>query len=296
MLPFYLSAKTRPSPTLFRDDDTVIQARIRAVTIACICSCMVTLWKLLEKNMAYPTLVSMGLAPTSLGAVLWPLALTALLFAGPLFERGVVKGRWRVWIRLDGVGTTLSEWTGWRNYVAVAYTSRASLLSKLTIDKAPVSEEVLFRTAMVPLHSLAGISFTRTVFLTPLYFGIAHIHHFYEFKLTHPRMPWTGTLLRSVFQFAFTSVFGFFATFVFLRTHSLPAVIFIHSFCNWCGLPRLWGRVEAGAPIHKGEPAQEMQETGIGWTVAYYIILIGGATGFYRNLWLWTDFQPRIYI
>ena len=138
--------------------------------------------------------------------------------------------------------------------------------------------------------------------MTPLYFGIAHVHHLYEFKLTHPHTAFVPALLRSMFQFTYTTIFGWYATFVFLRTGSLPAVILAHTFCNWCGLPRFWGRVEAGVPIGPpllvgGGRAKEDRDgkrqnvqvadgrLGVGWTVAYYLILIAGAVAFYRGLW-----------
>jgi prenyl protein peptidase len=140
----------------------------------------------------------------------------------------------------------------------------------------------------------------RIVFVSPLYFGIAHIHHFYEFRLTHPDTPVATALLRSIFQFGYTTVFGWFAAFLYLRTGSLPAVILVHTFCNWCGLPRLWGRVEASVPI--GPPQVRSKEDidisplqvaggrlDISWTVAYYVLLVAGAVGFYYLLWPLTE-------
>lgn len=142
----------------------------------------------------------------------------------------------------------------------------------------------------------------RIVFVSPLYFGIAHVHHFYEFRLTHPDTPIAAVLLRSIFQFGYTTVFGWFAAFLYLRTGSLPAVILVHSFCNWCGLPRLWGRVELGVPI--GPPQMRpkddaeispLQVAGgqldISWTVLYYLLLVSGAAGFYYLLWPLTESQ-----
>lgn len=79
--------------------------------------------------------------------------------------------------------------------------------------------------------------------LPPLYFGIAHIHHFYEFRLTHPSVPLVSAVVRSALQLAYTTLFGAYASYLFLKTGSLPAVIILHVFCNWVGLPRLWGRV-----------------------------------------------------
>lgn len=136
--------------------------------------------------------------------------------------------------------------------------------------------------------------------MAPLYFGVAHVHHFYEFRLTHPDVSTLGAIFRSVFQFGYTTIFGWYATFVYLRTGSLWAVILAHSFCNWCGLPRLWGRVEAGVPI--GPPPVRGKEDadgtsaqvasgrlGFGWTVAYYVLLFAGAFVFYSQLWPLTE-------
>ncbi len=155
---------------------------------------------------------------------------------------------------------------------------------------------------MVPLHLLAIMPPSRIVFVTPLYFGIAHIHHFYEFVLTHPHTPLVPALLRSLIQFGYTTIFGWYATFVFLRTGSVYAVILAHSFCNWAGLPRVWGRVEGGAIIgpvgkEKRERGKEYKDNiqvaggrlGIHWTVAYYVLLVAGMVGFYRGLWPLTE-------
>lgn len=124
------------------------------------------------------------------------------------------------------------------------------------------------------------------------------MHHFYEFRISHPDTSVMAAILRSVFQFTYTTMFGWFATFVYLRTGSLLAVILVHTFCNWCGLPRLWGRVEAGVDLNslvKGkedtDPGVDAVpgELGIGWTIAYYTLLFVGAIGFYCGLWPLTE-------
>lgn len=176
----------------------------------------------------------------------------------------------------------------------------------MIICQGPITEEMVFRACFIPLHLLAKISPLRIVFYTPLYFGIAHIHHCYEYALTHPHMPLLPALGRSLFQFVYTSNFGFYAAFIYLRTGSLVAVILCHSFCNWCGLPRFWGKVEVGVPL--GPPTERKDDgegkglkeriqvadgtLGVGWTVAYYLFLVGGAFGFWWNLWALTD-SPR---
>jgi prenyl protein peptidase len=45
-------------------------------------------------------------------------------------------------------------------------------------------------------------------------------------------------------QFAFTTVFGWYATFVFLRTGHLGSAVAVHAFCNCLGVPR-FGAVPA---------------------------------------------------
>ena len=218
----------------------------------------------------------------------WPLGffeiirctlLTALLFAGPLFEKWAV-GEW------NETFESLSSWIAWRNYVA-----------------GPVSEEITFRSALIPLHLLARVSPERIVFFAPLYFGIAHVHHFYEFQLTHPGTPIMASLLRSLFQFAFTTVFGWYATFLFLRSGSLVAVIVVHSFCNYCGLPRLWGRLEVqdspasgyfSASRLRGKEDDDSKPVDGGdsrdiLTPLYYVILFAGAIAFYFQIWSLTE-------
>lgn len=62
----------------------------------------------------------MGYYPIGISETIKSLALTALLFLGPLFEAGVVEGRWRDWIRLRGVSAVVGGWIGYRNLVAVS--------------------------------------------------------------------------------------------------------------------------------------------------------------------------------
>lgn len=286
MAPFYISSATRPSPSLSRDAPSVIRARIRAVTLSCLGGSILVLYLILSNSSAslMQALHVLGWWPISPGDVLRSLLLTAILFIGPLFERGIAEGEWRDWIRGSRVAETLHGWIGWRNYIA-----------------GPVTEEIMFRSIIIAVHLLAKVSSGRIVFLVPLYFGIAHVHHFYEFRLTHPDTSILLALLRSIVQFTYTTIFGWFANFLYLRTGSLPVVIIVHSFCNWCGLPRLWGRVEAGVPLApplrgKDDDNEERSpvyvapgELRIGWTIAYYVLLVAGAVGFYYALWSLTE-------
>jgi len=290
VLPFYLSKATRPSPALHRDAPSVIRARIRAVTSACVISSLIAIYIIVQRGnaSALEALHLLGWWPIPLLDVLKTLLLCMILFVGPLFEAGIAEGQLWSWIKGEHIRETLGSWIGWRNLVA-----------------GPVTEELMFRSVIIPLHLLANMDRTRIIFITPLYFGIAHVHHFYEFVLTHPEAPIAAALLRSLVQFAYTSLFGFFAAFVFLRTGSLYAAIIAHSFCNWAGLPRFWGRlkVEASEPIaappakkDAGEQAEaaprrkpRKQNLSIGWTVVYYALLFMGAGGFYYGLFPLTE-------
>ncbi|OAL01874.1 Abi-domain-containing protein [Phaeosphaeriaceae sp. SRC1lsM3a] len=282
--PFYLSSATRPSPTLTRDAPSSIRARTRAVTFSTIVCSVLTVYVLHEHDVPVRDIFKLlGLWPVSLFDTARTMLLVMILFAGPLFEQGVVDGGWRDWIKLRGVHESLSSWIGYRNYIV-----------------GPVSEELVWRSCIVPLHVLGHYSGTQIVFLTPLYFGIAHLHHLYEFRITHAEVPLVVAVLRSLFQFTYTSLFGFFAAFAYLRTGNVLTCILAHTFCNWMGLPRFYGRVgvEAGVPIgppdvdkkdDKQKSTSANQGRGPLWTVAYYIILVAGATGFYWQLFPLTE-------
>ncbi|KAF2428113.1 prenyl protein peptidase [Tothia fuscella] len=284
VLPFYLSKSTRPSPSVNRDAPSVIRARTRAVTSACILTTIIDILIINQygKSTLLETVRLLGWWPIDVLAIGKTLLLCSILFIGPLFEAGIVEGGWRHWIRGTHVRETLSSWTGYRALVV-----------------GPVTEEIVFRSVLIPLHLLAKMSPSRIVFLSPLYFGIAHLHHLYEFRLTHPEIPLLPAVLRTVLQFTYTSLFGFFAAFVYLRTGSLYAAMAAHSFCNWNGFPRFWGKVgvQAGAPIGLGSVKRDEDRTvatprrdaSIAWTVAYYSLLVIGAYGFYVELFPLTE-------
>ncbi|KAI9793632.1 MAG: hypothetical protein M1833_000718, partial [Piccolia ochrophora] len=93
VIPFYLSSTTRPSPQLSRDAPSVIRARIRVVTFSCIVISLITYGTIVEKGKATPleALRLLGYWPISPLDIVKTLALTAILFAGPLYERGIVE-------------------------------------------------------------------------------------------------------------------------------------------------------------------------------------------------------------
>lgn len=187
----------------------------------------------------------------------------------------------------------------WRNLVAVglifAKPNFTSVYSMLMHIQGPVTEEILFRSASVPLLLLSHTSNSTIIFLTPIIFGLAHVHHFYEFRITHPHTPVVAVLLRSLLQFSYTSLFGGYVTFLYLRTGSLLTVTLVHVFCNWRGLPRFWGRLTAPETIpefgeaKKSEDGLGARDLSVVWTIAYYMLLVGGAYYWWNYLWLLTE-------
>jgi len=299
--PFYLSPTLRSSGRQSRDAPSVIRARVRAVGLTCIICTVITVYVLAVHGHATPEAVLrlLGVWPVDPLDILKVLALVVLLFVGPLYECIVVDGDWRGWGLSSFKEGIFDSWTGYRNIIV-----------------APASEELVFRSLTISIYLLARVDATRIVFTTPLIFGLAHIHHLIEFLQSRtpggrrlPPLPvWVNGILRSVFQFAYTSIFGFFAAFVFLRTGNTFAAIAAHAFCNWMGVPRLYGRVgqfAAFAPPQVGNGLMQdndkdaddvspimhdgPQNTGIAWTLVYYVLLVLGAVGFYRLLFPLTE-------
>lgn len=109
---------------------------------------------------------------------------------------------------------------------------------------APLAEEVTFRSCIITpfLHleefENGRISLTAISWCTPLFFGIAHLHHALQ-NVKEKNCRVKIVILTSVFQFLYTTVFGAYASFCFIKTGSLLGVIMLHSFCNFMGLPSL---------------------------------------------------------
>jgi hypothetical protein len=74
-------------------------------------------------------------------------------------------------------------------------------------------------------------------FLSPFFFGIAHIHHFVLHLKNKQSMM--KAIFTTLFQLSFTSVFGVIAALVFMRTGSIYSSIVCHILCNFVGLPNL---------------------------------------------------------
>lgn len=98
---------------------------------------------------------------------------------------------------------------------------------------APLTEELVFRCCIHPVMS-AAVGGVSAFWVSPLFFGFAHLHHWFE------GVP----LVVILAQFGYTTVFGWLSTWVFVDTASALAPIMGHAFCNFMGLPDFEGAIK----------------------------------------------------
>lgn len=234
-----------------RDHPAVIRRRTVSLLGTCVASCALP-WVALQvappcaaaraAGVALPAtvaeatgLAAAGAAPAAIAS----LCLCALLFLGPLARAALDEGAASV-ARLFSEALAPKSATAWRNHVV-----------------APVAEEWVFRAVCVPTLVFAGAAtVAQAVTLAPLLFGSAHVHHFFETRermiaaekrtfsfsraadrAAAERRATARALLAVSAQFAYTSLFGAFASFLVLRTGNACAPTVAHAFCNATGVP-----------------------------------------------------------
>jgi prenyl protein peptidase len=143
---------------------------------------------------------------------------------------------------------------------------------------APLTEEVIFRGCMVYPLLLSGLTPLHTSLVAPLFFGTAHFHHaLLKYK---QGMPIRNVAMLTTFQFAYTLLFGAYATVAFIQTGSIPAITLSHSFCNLMGLPDFGFMKQNGARLSCLYPYR--------WTLLSYILCC-------RYFYVCMEFQDTIY-
>jgi len=237
MIPHHLRKLPRNNPRHIR-------ARICSVWVSSVFALSVICF-VSEKDDNQPSLLEwIGLRPSRLllSSIL-SLILAMTLFLGPIFTTVMAS-----WI---GTGYQVDRFGNLRRREdPVSFWSLLStdLYTRTLLDLdpfqslrnlvvGPITEELVFRGCMYPLLISAGVSFPKIVFLSPIAFGVAHLHHAYE--RVRQGVPVVSALLAVVFQLFYTSLFGAYAGFILLRTGSLYAAILCHMFCNYMGLPDL---------------------------------------------------------
>lgn len=111
-----------------------------------------------------------------LTAMIVPLLLTATLFLGPI-SAIIINGAWKVYLEPSYWIDCFQNILWLRNHIV-----------------APLSEEFTFRACMMPLL-LQSYRQTTAVLLTPLFFGVAHLHH--NIERVRSGMDWKTALVVS---------------------------------------------------------------------------------------------------
>eukprot|EP00096_Caligus_rogercresseyi_P013076 TRINITY_DN5731_c0_g1_i1.p1 TRINITY_DN5731_c0_g1~~TRINITY_DN5731_c0_g1_i1.p1 ORF type:complete len:287 (+),score=35.76 TRINITY_DN5731_c0_g1_i1:133-993(+) len=158
-------------------------------------------------------------APGLFSALLLPLLLTLTLFLGP-FVSLLLSVQGGLWSNTrQYLSTGFQSWIWWRNHIV-----------------APFTEEFTYRACIIPIL-IGYFSPTSSILISPLLFGIAHFHHMVE-KVRRGQ-DLLSAFLVSGFQFSYTTVFGTFSAYLFLRTGHLASPVVAHGFCNFMGFPDL---------------------------------------------------------
>eukprot|EP00808_Paulinella_micropora_P008366 g79518.t1 len=206
-----------------RNDPTVIKRRFISVLVVSFSSPFVLLLFHTRADLGPPWLSWIGLRADKLGyALLLPLCHAGLLFAGSLLLL-LLEGELNPRVQMQAIQDT------WRD-------PTRRLIALRTYGVGPLTEEIVFRGAMTPLLAVAGWPFSVRLLTSPLLFALAHSHHLFNLVL-HMGYSRQQAILNVVFQLFYTSLFGLYASFIFLRTGHLVAPLVVHMFCNYMGFP-----------------------------------------------------------
>ncbi|XP_004924603.1 CAAX prenyl protease 2 isoform X2 [Bombyx mandarina] len=216
---------------LSRDHPSTIKRRFFSV------SCMMLLAPFFMKYFLTKETLSKGELLEHLGlrtsgwiqATLLPLFLTAILFLGPLTMQ-FLSGIWKLYTK------PLYWLASWQDLVWL----RNHIM-------APLSEEWVFRACMMPLL-LQCLKAEVAIFTGPLLFGTAHFHHMFEQMKSG--YDFKTALMVSSFQFTYTSLFGAYSAYLFLRTGHFVAPLVAHIFCNHMGFPN-FGEIPQFQPLQR---------------------------------------------
>ncbi|SCV01026.1 LAME_0G13564g1_1 [Lachancea meyersii CBS 8951] len=281
-----------------RDDPRVIKSRLRRVSCISLVNLVLVPW-LISNFSTTPfkkVFFSLGLLPgryvdgdlglvlalqVYLSDILRALKLACILYCGPLLDNSLyyllVPGEGFKSLVQDLKNETLSIW-GFRNYVF-----------------GPLTEELFF-TSMVTncmlLTQPGSATLTSLLWISPLFFGLAHVHHGWEMHSTGlyglPQIMATVLL-----QFTYTTIFGAFTNFVFMRTgRNFWCCVFLHTFANYMGLPQ---GSELAVWLDSNYRSTSLRSfLGSIFKYAYVALLVLGLIGFKDNLYTLTGSKYAI--
>ena len=131
----------------------------------------------------------------------------------------------------------------------------------------PITEELCYRALLVPYMLVIGVSPVKCIFVAPVFFGFAHVHHAINRLRSGDSV--SKTLLVTTVQFSYTYLFGAYATYALLVTNDVSSAVACHSFCNFMGLPTLPSRGDSTYIYRR-------------WVYFFYAVgLVGFVLGFF---------------
>ncbi|TXT06025.1 hypothetical protein VHUM_03498 [Vanrija humicola] len=153
-------AEASPLPAGHRDHPVTMRRRmaaVKAVTRLSLAGVWATVWRVgaySVRDSVRPALALLGLSSLGLSN---PLAyiLAPVLFTGPLYE---------AYLDAELPGQTNWKW-------------EFGLVERRNYVVGPVSEELVFRSAILAVSLLGHLPASYLVFGSPLWFGVAHVHH-----------------------------------------------------------------------------------------------------------------------
>ena len=206
------------SAGLPRNHPVTVRRRITAIAFVCLAApAYVWAWSSPDSSSGEPLLRVLGVKREGLlWAVVCPLLLVSLAYLGPL-------------VHYASIG---------HNPLSELFPGERPDINLRNFVAAPFAEELVFRACLVPLLTpLLGDFWT--VLLCPLFFGLAHVHHVLEWARHDDGETLTDVLIGVLAQVVYTSVFGMFSAFLFVRSGHLVSPVLAHSYCNMLGLPPL---------------------------------------------------------
>ncbi|XVF76227.1 hypothetical protein PTKIN_Ptkin13bG0249300 [Pterospermum kingtungense] len=148
-------------------------------------------------------------------AVLFPLFLTSLMYAGSLMLKSMeLVNEWKEFWNQDFLGRI-------KIYLISFPCQMSSLASNVSFWRnfvvAPLTEELVFRACMIPLLLCGGFKASNVIFLCPIFFSLAHLNHMMEIYGRHNYSLLKASMVVGL-QLGYTVIFGSYASFLFIRT------------------------------------------------------------------------------
>lgn len=114
-----------------------------------------------------------------------------------------------------------------------------NLMSLRNLIVAPLTEELCFRSGLISYLLMQGTSSRDCILISPFLFALAHFHHVFD-NVRYKGIGVRRALVLSLFQMSYTTIFGWLAAFLLIRTGHFMAPLTAHIFCNRMGVPNFW--------------------------------------------------------